>query len=159
MGYYIEILESTFTVPSENIEEAYETMCKLNFNVPNASKGGGSWGGEHPRSSAPENGPYPGTWFSWMLWNYHETCKDLREILEALQFEVDYNEDGDLIITGFYSKAGQEDLFLSSISHLAKGYIVWQGEDGRLWGETYGDKVVVRKERKEPPDYSDIVTY
>lgn len=154
MGYYVEILESTFRIPAENLDAAYEAMCQLNFTVPNYQKSG-VLGVEE----IPEFGPHPKKWFSWMDWNYHESCLDAQAILEELGFETFFSDEGDLAIGYFNSKAGQEDLFLDAISPLSKGYIVWKGEEGELWGETYGGAKVVRKERKDPPDYSDIVTY
>lgn len=154
MGYYVRIQESTFRIPAQNLDAAYEAMCQLNFTFPNRKKSG-----VFGMDNIPEFGPHPQKWFSWMGWNYHETCADARAILEALGFETFYNDGGDLCIESYYSKTGQEDLFLDAISPLSKGYIVWNGEDGEIWGETYGGARVVRKERKVPPDYSDIVTY
>lgn len=156
MGYYVEILESTFCIPAENLYAAYEAMCQLNFTTPNNHKRGGSYPG---KDKAPNLGPHEHCWFSWMDWNYHETCADAQAILEALGFETSYSSDGDLTIDYFNSKAGQEDLFLDSISPLSRGYIVWKGEEGEVWGETYGGEIVIRKGRECPSDYSDIVTH
>lgn len=155
MGYYVNIVESTFKIPAENLQEAYDRMCKLNFTVKNTDKRGGSWPG---KDKAPEYGPDKSSWFSWMDWNYHETCKDAKSVLGAVGFETEYDDNGNLLITYYDSKTGQEDLFLESISGISTGYIVWKGEEGELWGETYGGEKVIRKERKGLPDYSDIVT-
>lgn len=155
MGYEVRIKESTFVIPAENLDEAYNRMCQLNFLVPNAMKRGGSWGGVNDRKTAPEFGPHKGCWFSWIEWNYHEECKNAEEILQQLGFFTSTDEDGNLHIDNYDSKTGQEDLFLASISDLAKGYIIWIGEEDDLWGETYGGKFVVKKERNE--NYNDLI--
>jgi hypothetical protein len=154
MGYYVSIEESTFMIPAENLDAAYEDMCVLNYTVPNSQKQGGSYPG---KDKAPEYGPHKSCWFSWMEWNYHETCKDAEKILQELGFYTHTDEDGNLHIDGYDSKTGQEDLFLKSICSLAKGYIVWKGEEGEYWGETYGGDRVIVKERSRH-DFSDLVT-
>lgn len=154
MGYYVTIQQSTFKIPAENLKEAYERMCQLNFTVPNLDKRGGTWPG---KNQCPEYGPDKSSWFSWMSWNYHETCKDAEAVLQEIGFDVWYDADGALLIQGYDSKSGQEDLFLNAICPLATGYIVWRGEEGELWGETYGGSSVIIKERSAS-DYSDLVT-
>lgn len=156
MGYYVNIQESTFMIPVENLDTAYEKMCQLNFTVPNSEKGGGSWGGKMSKDNAPQCGPYQAAWFSWMDWNYHETCSDANEILERLGFETHTDENGNLFIDYYEGKTGQESLFLESISSLSKGYIIWKGEQDELWGETYGGGKVIVKERVQQ-DYSDLI--
>lgn len=155
MGYYVEILESTFRIPAENLDAAYEAMCQLNYTTKNRDKGGRRGGSQNYEDC----GPHPDWWFSWMDWNYHETCADAEAILEELGFETLFDDEGNLLIQYFNSKTGQEDVFLDAISLLSVGYIVWRGEEGEIWGETYGGPSVVRKQRRNPPDYSDIVTY
>lgn len=157
MGYYVTILESTFQIPAENLDAAYEAMCRLNYTVPNAEKRGGSYSSDEiSKNNAPEFGPYKAAWFSWMDWNYHETCKSAEEILYKLGFFFSYDDEGNLHIDGYDSKTGQEDLFLKSICSLATGYIVWKGEDDAIWGETYdGNEVIVRHRTQQ--DYSDLV--
>lgn len=154
MGYYVTIKESTFKIPAENLDTAYAAMCQLNFKVPNAQKGGGSWPG---KDKAPQFGPNESCWFSWMEWNYHETCKNAEEILQALGFDTSIDSEGNLCIDWYDSKTGQEDLFLAAISPLAQGHIIWEGEDGDTWGETYGGRWVVTKHRGAP-DYSDLIS-
>lgn len=153
MGYYVTIKESTFQIPKENLDKAYEAMCELNHTVPNKDKGGGSYPG---KDKAPYSGPDKSCWFSWMAWNYHEICKDANDILEHLGFETSYDAEGNLCIEWYDSKTGQESLFLESICSLSKGYIVWQGEQDEVWGETYGGSEVIVKSRLAP-DYSDLV--
>jgi hypothetical protein len=154
MGYYVSIEESTFQIPVENLDAAYKAMCELNYTVPNSQKRGGS----HPgKDKAPEYGPHKCCWFSWMDWNYDEKCKNAEEVLREVGFYSYISENGNLHIDGYDSKTGQEDLFLKAISTLSKGYIIWKGEEGEVWGETYGgEKVIVKSQGS--PDYSHLVT-
>lgn len=154
MGYNVTIKESTFQIPAENLNTAYEVMCQLNFKVPNSQKRGGSWPG---KDKAPQFGPEKHCWFSWMDWNYHETCKNAEEILNRLGFGTYTDKQGNLHIGDYDSKAGQENLFLAAISPISNGYIIWEGEDGDLWGETYGGREVITKQRSAP-DYSDLIS-
>ncbi len=151
MGYNVSIIESTFRIPAENLDEAYHRMCQLNFTVPNNAKCGPG------KNNAPEVGPYKSCWFSWMEWNYHETCTSADEILQQLGFFTSTDEDGNLHIDGYDSKTGQEDLFLKAISTLSKGYIVWKGEEDEVWGEIYGGEEVIVKSQGSP-DYSHLVS-
>lgn len=154
MGYYVSIEESTFMIPAENLDAAYKAMCELNHYVPNSQKRGGS----HPgKDKAPEYGPHKCCWFSWMDWNYDENCKNAEEVLQEVGFYTFIDENGNLHIDGYDKKTGQEDLFLKSICSLAKGYIVWKGEEGEYWGESYGGDRVIVKERPRQ-DFSDLVT-
>lgn len=152
MGYYINIEKSTFVIPAENLDTAYQRMCQLNFTVPNSKKGGGSYPG---KDKAPHTGPDKHCWFSWMNWDYHEKCADAEAILNELGFETEYDYNGNLGIREYDSKSGQEDLFLESICDLAKGYIIWRGENGDVWGETYGGAKVIRKKQQ---GYMHLVT-
>lgn len=133
MGYYVEIINSTFKIPAENLPAAYEAMCALNND--NSQKRGGSYGGGV--AEAPHFGAHETRWFSWMPWNYPETCADAQDIFEELGFDTHVNGDGDLCIIGYYNKAGQEDLFLEAVTPLATGFIQWRGEDGYLWQDDY----------------------
>jgi len=129
-------------------------MCELNFTVPNSQKRGGS----HPgKDKVPEYGPHNCSWFSWIDWNYHDICTSADDILQQLGFYTYISENGNLHIDGYDSKTGQEDLFLEAISTLSKGYIVWKGEEGEVWGETYGGEEVIVKSQ-DAPDYSHLVT-
>ena len=154
MGYNVFIEESTFQIPAENLDEAYNRMCQLNFTVPNKHNNGGSY---PDKNNAPEFGAHKSCWFSWMECNYNEECNNAEEILQQLGFYTSTDEDGNLHIDGYDSKTGQEDLFLKAISSLSKGYIIWEGEDDEVWGETYGGEEVIVKSQGAP-DYSHLVT-
>lgn len=122
MGYYVSIVESTAKIPANNLEKAYKAMCALNTTHDHVKRGG-SWSG----------GKQTKRYFSWMDENYPETCSDANEILNQLGFETEYDDNGDLLIVDYDNKAGQEDLFLKAIDHLAVGEITWKGEEGETW--------------------------
>ena len=134
MGYEIQIKHSTAVIPAANLKRAYDKMCALN-TTHHDQKRGGSWsaGKAKPDSS----------WFSWMDANYPQTCRDAQAVLEQLGFYTNYTEAGDLLIEGYGSKMGQEDLFLKAIENDATGRIEWFGEDGETWTtELQGDRVI-----------------
>jgi hypothetical protein len=122
MGYYVNIVESTAKIPAANLQKAYENMCLLNITHDHVKRGCCRSGGKQTEK-----------FFSWMDENYPETCEDAQAVLEQLGFETEYNKDGDLLITGYDNKTGQEDLFLESITYLTEGTIEWEGEDGDTW--------------------------
>lgn len=144
MGYYVNIVESTAKIPAANLQKAYENMCLLNTTHDHVKRGC-CWSG----------GKQTEKFFSWMDENYPETCEDAQAVLEQLGFETEYNEDGDLLITGYDSKTGQEDLFLESITYFTEGTIEWHGEDGDTWttefqGEGIIEGTVVREALPAP---------
>ena len=131
MGYYVHIEESNCVLPAKNYALAYWRMCELN-NHDEWKRGG----------SQTEK------WFSWMDKNYPQTCKDAKEILVELGFEMEETKDG-LTIYGYDNKSGQEELFLAAISDLIvqahgddKPFIAWRGEDDMVWKDIYGEKDV-----------------
>lgn len=143
MGYYVEILSSDFTIPYSNIEEAYRRLIALNDR--DDLKRGGNWGGEYDaRLPRPEGFDYhPGKWFSWMYADYPARCNSLRDIFIQLGFTVDINDNGDLILSEYDNKTGQEDMFLDEIIDLTTGEINWRGEDDALWKTVSGVKEYV----------------
>lgn len=120
MGYYVQLEESTFKIPPENLEEATRRLKALNHK-PGVYKRGGSSDGRE--------------WFSWMEENYDEIYNDASEILEALGFSVYVDVDGGIIPEGYDNKSGQEELFITEIGDLAEEgwHMVWRGEDGDVW--------------------------
>lgn len=136
MGYYVEIVETEFVLPAKNFEEAYQRMCKLNDN--DELKSGGSYGRDLPEQTTKYN---PNKWFSWMPYNYPETCNNVIDIFNALGFEdLEYNENGDLINFHYSNKIGSEGLFLSVLGGLMEdgSYIIWQGEErGHVYKFSY----------------------
>jgi hypothetical protein len=132
MGYNVEIIKSTAKIPAANLDRAYQKMCALNVTH-HKDKRGGSWSA----------GKRDTAWFSWMDANYPETCKDANAVLEQLGFYTSFNEQGDLLIEGYDSKMGQEDLFLKAIENEVSGEIEWVGEDHERWTTVLkGDNVI-----------------
>jgi len=135
MGYYVRIVKSTAMIPQANLERAYQKMCALDVTHDN-QKRGGSWSG----------GAQTAKWFSWMDENYTETCKNAQDIMEMLGFECDEDKDGNLLIIGYDSKTGQEDLFLEAITNDAIGMIRWVGEDGDAYVTNFHGQNVIDAE-------------
>lgn len=134
MGYYVRIIRSDAVIPAANLKRAYEKMCALNITH-HREKRGGSWTGG---KAMPDS-----SWFSWMDANYPQTCKDAQAVLKEMGFYTQYNDQGDLMITGYDSKMGQEDLFLKAIENEASGQIQWVGEDGDVYYTDFaGDHVI-----------------
>lgn len=133
MGYYVNIVTTNAVIKEEDLDEAYRLMCELNKD--DSKKNGGSFSSKETIRN-----------FSWMDANYPDTCKNAREILEELGFDVDESGSGDLEFSNYDSKTGQEDLFLSSISHLITGEIEWRGEDGNQWKDVFGKDGMVSKQ-------------
>lgn len=140
MGYYVNILESNFTIKKYNYEDAYNAVCELNRC--DDLKRGGRYGGSPTVKPADSKSVSnnPDKWYSWMDWNYDETCNNLAEVLEMLGFEVDETEYG-IEILSYDNKSGQEDIFLNALAPyvVPDSYIRWQGEDGELWSDVFQD--------------------
>lgn len=125
MGYNVNIHESTFRIPEANLDEALTRFKELNHK-PGVEKRGGSWGPNGQTKS----------WFSWMPEDYDKHVTTAEEVLILLGFDTEKDvETGDVLITGYDSKTGQEELFLNEIADLVdpQSSIVWIGEDLRMW--------------------------
>lgn len=127
MGYFVAITESDAFIPVEKLETAYQKMCALN-TTHDDQKHGGRWTG----------GQCIQKWFSWMDANYPETCKDAKDIFEQMGFSTEYDAGGNLKITGYDNKTGQEQLFLDAIKDDLVGSMCWQGENGEKWKQLFG---------------------
>lgn len=127
MGYYVELVESTFEIPADKLDEALNRLKALNHD-PNVEKRGGSWG----------PGGKTESWFSWMDSDYDQKVTSAAEVFTMLGFEVDQGEDGSIILAGYDNKSGQEDLFIDAVKDLAVTgwFMVWRGEDGYTWRHT-----------------------
>jgi hypothetical protein len=123
MGYYINIQESNFLIPTHNLDKALERFKALNHD-PNAVKSGGSYG---PNGQTAK-------WFSWMPEDYDQTVTSAEEVLNLLGFDT-YEDEKGLHICGYDSKIGDEEQFLNAIRDLVdvSCYIVWRGEEGEFW--------------------------
>lgn len=145
MGYYVDTAEQEMIIKKDQFDNCYKAMCELNDH--NELKHGGCFGSENNEKSKhpkwDEN-----KWFSWLEWNYPETCSNFIELLQEIGFEnLKYDEEGNLI--GFYysNKTGQENLFFNAIApYITKGsYINWRGEDGELWQWYFDGEKMIHK--------------
>lgn len=149
MGYYVETVEIDFTIPAGNIDHAYEAMCKLNARED--LKHNGIWGGKEDDYMKPENSrslaSSPRKNFSWMDWNYDETCANAEEIFNQLGFDTEIDKNGNLRVLHYDNKSDQEKLFLEACApYVTPGsYIIWEGESGAMWKNTF-DGTTMNKE-------------
>ena len=145
MGYYVETVNDDFRLKKENFSEAYKVMCALNSND-DIKRGWSNRYAVRPEDSK-SVAPTMSAWFSWMDWNYDVTCTTAPEIIEALGFNITYNDDGDIVHLSYDTKIGQEDLFFSSIAPYVENgsFISWKGEDGDRWGWKFinGELIIV----------------
>ena len=120
MGYYVSG-NGQLRIKKENLDKAYEALVALN-DAPDSAKHGGSFGGgEEIR------------WFSWMPADLR-TLPDAKAVFEALGFEVRDDENGDLLISCYDSKTGQEDIFAAAAApFIEDNEYEWTGEDGSFW--------------------------
>lgn len=134
MGYYVTLNDTNAVIPKDKLDEAYKILCDLNQR--NDLKRGGSL----PRKDV--DGPHDRVWFSWMEWNYPETCKNAEEILGQVGLEFRSDEDG-ITFLGYDDKTGCEDVFLSALAPVLISsteedpFFEWRGEDGALWRQAF----------------------
>lgn len=121
MGYYVSIINSTASIRAQDLDRAYEVLCKLNER--DDLKTGRSWGGGVAQRH-----------FAWMSANYPAKNCSAREILEELGFDIDEDEHG-LQILSYDSKSGDEEVFIRALAEagLIHGEIEWVGEEGARW--------------------------
>lgn len=127
MGYYVEIVESTAVIPAAVKAEVYKRWCALNHPSNNHRKQGGSY----------SSGGKQDHWYSWMSPTYDQECKTTEDILSELGFDYGVNDVGDIAITGYDHKTGQEGLFFHEVEDLLTGSISWCGEDGKRYKWVY----------------------
>lgn len=85
-------------------------------------------------------------WFSWMDPKYDEVAEDAEEIFRMLGFGTETGPDDSLLLTSYDNKTGQEELFLETAApYVTPGsYIVWRGEDGHVWRNSFnGEKMSI----------------
>jgi hypothetical protein len=147
MGYYVTLTESSVMIPGYNKSRAYTALCALNER--NDLKRGGVMYGDSDKNKRPLRGAHKDVWFSWMDWNYPETCADVEAILKALGFDF-YNDGADIIIHGYDDKTGAEQDFLNALAPYItplvpnqKAVMVWRGEDGRIWRNLFANGEMV----------------
>lgn len=121
MGYYVSG-NGELRIKSENLGKAYEALMALQDAPEKAKRGGSSGGDKAPRY-----------WFSWMPEDLR-TLADTKAVFAELGFEVNDNEDGDLLISCYDNKTGQEDVFFAAAApFIEEGEYDWTGEDGEFW--------------------------
>lgn len=133
MGYYVTMMDAYLSIPKAKEQAAYEALCNLN------NRNDLKTGGRYPRPEPLPDGPNENVWFSWMDWNYPETCKNVTEILQQIGFDV-MEQDDCIRIIGYDDKTGCEQMFLSALTpFFEEGYAEWRGEDGEEWRCSYRD--------------------
>ena len=118
MGYYVSLTSANAVLPKEHLDEAMSRLLELNTHD--------EW--KRGFSSGPDG---TSRHFSWMSENYDQELTTVKEIFEALGYEVDETEEG-LDLVEYGSKTGCEDVFVWYIADLFRedSYMFWQGEDG-----------------------------
>lgn len=153
MGYYVSLTDTNANIPADKLDEAYKLLCDLNQR--NDLKTGGVSGWTHgrtPEGETPIDGPHDKIWFSWMDWNYPETCKDAAAVLEKVGYEIYFTDDGTLVFGGYDNKTGCEDEFIKALAPVLVSaddqpvQFVWRGEDGSLWRHLFTDEGVKEQE-------------
>lgn len=146
MGYYVRLEYSTVKIPKANKDAVLARWKELNDPKYNKHKNGGSWTGGKQTS-----------WnYSWMDTDYDKTCNTIEEILEMMGFGYHTHENGDVSVTSYDNKTGQEDIFFGHIADLIPDgqYIDWVGEEEESWRWIFSNGKMVNQEPTYP-DYQD----
>jgi hypothetical protein len=124
----VTLESSTFVIPAENLDAAFTALKDLN------KRDDLKHGGRFPRTGDGDD-----VWFSWMDPHYDRIAKDAADIFGMLGFEYEYNEDGDLCLTYYDSKSGDEDQFLGAVAPFVQdgSMLTWRGEDGAYWRQVF----------------------
>jgi hypothetical protein len=126
MGYYVNG-NGELRIKAENLAKAYEALMALQ-DAPDKAKRGGSYSANERRY-----------WFSWMPEDLR-TLTDTKAVFAELGFEVNDNENGDLLISCYDNKTGQEDVFFAAAApFIEDGDYEWTGEDGEFWKWQFTD--------------------
>ena len=121
MGYYVNG-NGELRIKKENLAASYDALMALQDAPPKAKRGGSSGGGQAPRF-----------WYSWMPEDLR-TLADTKAVFAELGFEVNDSENGDLLISCYDNKTGQEDVFFAAAApFIEDGEYEWTGEDGAFW--------------------------
>lgn len=146
MGYYVSG-NGALRIKAENLGKAYEALMALQDAPDKAKRGGSSGGSEAPRF-----------WYSWMPEDLR-TLKDTKEVFDTLGFETTIDDsNGDLVITCYENKMGQEDVFFAAAApFIEDGDYEWTGEDSDFWAwEFEGGKMFVRYGKRTYGDAEEI---
>jgi hypothetical protein len=145
MGYYVNG-NGQLRIKAENLGKAYEALMALQDAPPKAKRGGSSGGDKAPRF-----------WYSWMPEDLR-VIPDTKSVFAELGFEVKDDENGDLLISCYDNKSGQEEVFFAAAApFIESGDYEWTGEDGDFWAwEFEGGKMFVRYGRRTYGDAEEI---
>lgn len=137
MGYYIDGY-GELTIKADNTAAAYQAVCRLNAD--DSIKNGGQYPATQTKPADSRSLGNPNKWFSWMPWNYDETCATVAEVFQEVDFDVRTEPNGDVIIGDYSTKTGNESEFLDAIApYVEPGTYDWVGEDGSRWRDVYSD--------------------
>jgi hypothetical protein len=126
MGYYVSG-NGELRIKKENLDKAHEALMALQ-DAPPKSKRGGSYSANERRF-----------WYSWMPEDLR-TLTDTKAVFAELGFEVLDDENGDLLISCYDNKTGQEDVFFAAAApFIEEGEYDWTGEDGEFWRWQFTD--------------------
>ena len=126
MGYYVSG-NGELRIKKENLDKAHEALMALQ-DAPPKSKRGGSYSANERRF-----------WYSWMPEDLR-TLTDTKAVFAELGFEVRDDENGDLLISCYDNKTGQEDVFFAAAApFIEEGEYDWTGEDGEFWRWQFTD--------------------
>lgn len=145
MGYYVSG-NGELRIKQENLGKAYEALMALQDAPEKAKRGGSSGGDKAPRF-----------WYSWMPEDLR-TLTDTKAVFAELGFEVNDNEDGDLLISCYDNKTGQEDVFFAAAApFIEDDEYEWTGEDGTFWLWKFEDgRMFIRYGKREYGEREEI---
>ena len=130
MGYYVNLVESNFTIPGDKVDAAFEALRALRYRTDllteyNVYSDGGF---RHTDMTGQVR-------YSWMDVNFDETSPSAREIFDALGFEVREEDDGGFSLDYYDNKTGAERFFIEAAAPFANEdwYLIWRGEDGAMY--------------------------
>ena len=155
MGYYVTLTHTNAILPAANLDAAHTALCALNERNDLKRGGSGAYAfGRTPEGEDPIEGPHDKVWFSWMDWNYPETCPDVAAVLTQLGFEFGTGDDGSIEFFAYDNKTGAEEHFIAALApYLTSSdnnppQFVWRGEDGALWRQVVLDGRAVEQQGK-----------
>lgn len=158
MGYYVQSIDNDFFLDKKYFDDVYNKMCELNDY--HDLKRGGSFGSN---TDPIEGERYPrNKWFSWMDYNYPETCDDLFEILTRVGFEWAIDDDGNMYNLRYaYEKTGSEDYFLTCFAPFVRdgSFIEFQGEDYDHWKYVFENGKMTYYKGRVEVIYEAVETY
>ena len=140
MGYYVTTEESELRIRAEDKKLAYQAVCAINAPEYNHLKRGGSSAG----------GEWVEVWYSWMPADYPSETETLEDVLELVGFEIEHDDNGDIIGVSYGNKTGAEDIFMLALAPYVEdgSYILWLGEDGHRWMWKFQDGTMLRHDVK-----------